>query len=108
MQGGRLRNKAAIYTPDGTTNDFGETELTHSLLGTYYCSVTSIPETEVKDGQSLISTVRYDLRFRYYSALENIDRSSYVILGGKKLEIKAISNVKQLNKQLHFICEERS
>ena len=108
MQGGRLRNKAAIYTPNGTTNDFGEVELTHSLLGTYYCSVTSVPETEVKDGQSLISYVRYDLRLRYYSALENLDRSSYIILGGKHLEIKTISNVKQLNKQIHIICEERS
>jgi len=108
MQGGRLRNKAAIYTPDGTSNDFGEIETSHSLLGTYYCSVTSIPETEYKDGLGLVSTVRYDLRFRYYSALENISRASYVLLDGKKLEIKAISNVKQLNKQLHFICEERS
>lgn len=108
MQGGRLRNKAAIYTPEEVANDFGEVDSSFSLLGTYYCSVTSIPETEFKDGQTLISTVRYDLRFRYYSALENISRASYIMLDGKKLEIKAISNVKQQNKQLHFICEERT
>ena len=108
MQSGSLRNKVNIYSYDGSTNTFGEVELTAALLGEYYCSVKAYPQTEVEEGTALLSIVKYDLRFRYYSALETLDKSAYIMLGTTRLEILAISNVKNENKQLHFICEARS
>lgn len=107
MQSGRLRNKAQIFTADSTSNAFGEIELTHTLLGTYYCSVSAKPFNETKDGQALVSIVKYDLRFRYATALENLDESAYIMLDGKKLEVIAVSHVLHRKREIQIICEER-
>ncbi len=107
MQGGRLRNKAEIFTADSSTNAFGEIELTHTSIGTFYCSVMARPYSENKDGQALVSTVKYDLRFRYYTALNSLDESSYIMVDGKRLEIIAVSHVQHKQRQIQIICEER-
>lgn len=108
MQAGQMRNKVEIFSPDSTTNDFGEVELTHSSLGTFYCSLSTRIVDEMSKDQSLISVVKYDLRFRYYSTLENLSKASYITLGNKRLEILAIANIKNLDKQIQIMCEERS
>ena len=108
MQAGQMRNKVEIFSPDSTTNDFGEIELTHTSLGTFYCSMSTRIVDEMTKDQALISIVKYDLRFRYYSTLENLPKSAYITLGNKRLEVLAVANVKNLNKQIQIMCEERS
>ena len=107
MQAGLMRNKVEIFSPNSGTNEFGEVELSHSSIGTFYCSVSTKMSDEKSDDQALISIVKYDLRFRYYSTLENLSRASYIMLNNKKLEIIGIANVKQLDKQIQIMCEER-
>ena len=108
MQAGQMRNKVEVFSPNSTTNDFGEVELSHTSIGTYYCALTTRIIDEKTDKQALISIVKYDLRFRYYSALENLSKGSYITLGNKRLEVLAIANVKNLDKQIQIMCEERS
>ena len=108
MQAGQMRNKVEIFTPTELTNDFGEVEIDYSSLGVYYCSVMTKMSDEKTDDQALISVVKYDLRFRYYSTLENLSKASYIMLKNKRLEILAIANVKNLDKQIQIMCEERS
>jgi len=108
MQAGNMRNKVEIFSPDSATNDFGEIELTHTSIGTYYCSMSTRITDENTDGQALISIVKYDLRFRYYSALENLSKGSYITHNNKRLEVLAIANIKNLDKQIQIMCEERS
>ena len=108
MQAGKMRNKVEIFSPNSTTNDFGEIELNHDSLGTYYCALTTKSIDEAVDGQALISRVRYDLRFRYYQQLESLPKGAYIVLKNKRLEILTIANVKNLDKQIQILCEERS
>ena len=108
MQAGKMRNKVTVYTPDASTNVFGEVELTFTSLGEYYCALTTRVVDEVTMDQALVSVVRYDLRFRYYSALENLPKSAYIILGTKTLDILSIANVKNVDKQIQILCEERT
>jgi head-tail adaptor len=108
MQAGQMRNKVEIFTPSDTTNAFGEIELNFTSLGTYYCSLSTRITDEMTKDQALLSIVKYDLRFRYYSALENLPKGSYIVLGNQTLEVLAIANVKNLNKQVQIMCEERS
>tara|TARA_R110002153_G_scaffold264954_2_gene427151 strand:+ start:31 stop:342 length:312 start_codon:yes stop_codon:yes gene_type:complete len=103
-----MRNKVEIFSPDVGSNEFGEVELNHSSIGTFYCSMSTRIIDENTDGQALISVVKYDLRFRYYSALENLSKGSYITHGNKRLEVLAIANVKNLDKQIQIMCEERS
>ncbi len=108
MQAGQMRNKVEVFTPADTTNEFGEIELNFTSLGQFYCSVSTRIIDEMNKDQASISVVKYDLRFRYYSTLEALPKSSYITFEGKTLEILAIANVKNLDKQIQIMCEERS
>tara|TARA_R110001606_G_scaffold395627_1_gene568235 strand:- start:15878 stop:16207 length:330 start_codon:yes stop_codon:yes gene_type:complete len=108
IQAGKMRNKVEVFLPTETTNAFGEVELSHSSLGTFYCSMTTRITDEMTNEQALVSIVKYDLRFRYYSSLETLSKAAYIVLGTKKLEILAIANLKNLDKQIQIMCEERS
>ena len=108
MQAGLMRNKVEIFSPNSGTNEFGEVELNHSSIGTFYCSVSTKMSDEKVNDQALVSIVKYDLRFRYYSTLENLSKAAYIVLGNKRLEILAIANVKNLDKQIQIMCEERT
>jgi len=108
MQAGQMRNKVEIFSPNTSTNDFGEIELNHTSIGTFYCSMSTRIIDEKTNEQALVSIVKYDLRFRYYSTLENLSKGSYITLGNKTLEILAIANVKNVDKQIQIMCEERS
>ena len=108
MRAGKLRLKAEIFTPNNTSNDFGEISLNYDSIGTYYCDVSTKPRYEERDDQTLVSKVAYEVHFRYYSALENLPRESYIMLEGKKLHILSIAHVQHRQRHIHMVCEERT
>lgn len=106
MRAGKLRNNATFYNPTSGVNAFGEVNSNHVEVGTYKCSALTLPKSETSEAGAMISKTVYDLRFRYYAELESIDRAGYVVVNGKKLQIKSISNVQLRNRELQMICEE--
>jgi len=108
MRSGKLRNKATIYSPSQSTNDWGEVDQGYSQLGTYACSVTTVPRREYSESDTVVSKTEYDLRFRYYSELASLPRNAYVVVKGVTLEINAIANIMLKDREIQMICEERS
>ena len=108
MRAGKLRNKATIYIPSSTTNDYGEVDQSFTELGTYACSVMAKPRREYEESDSMVSKTEFDLRFRYYDALATLPRNAYIVVKGLTLEITAIANVQLRDIELQMICEERS
>ena len=106
MRAGKLRNTASFYEPSSGTNAFGEVNAFHTMIGTYKCAVTTVPKTEYEEAGAMVSKTQYDLRFRYYQALDQFNRSGYIMLDGRKLQVKSISNVMLRNREIQMICEE--
>lgn len=108
MRAGKLRNKATIYSPTTDTNDWGEVDQSYTELGTYSCSITTIPRREYSESDTVVSKTEYDLRFRYYSELAQLPRNAYIVVKGITLEINAIANVMLKDREIQMVCEERS
>ena len=108
MRAGKLNNKAEIFTPNATPNAFGEIESTFVSLGIFACSAMTKPRRESVEGESVVSRTEFDLRFRYYAALESIPRAAYIVLNGRTLEICSVANIQLSNREIQMICEERS
>ena len=108
MRAGKLRNKATIYSPSPTTNDWGEVDQSYTELGTYACSITTVPRREYEESDAVVSKTEYDLRFRYYSELASLPRNAYIVVKGITLEINAIANVMLRDREIQMVCEERS
>lgn len=108
MRAGRLRNKATIYIPSTSTNDYGEVDQSYTALGTYACSAVAMPRREYDEADTVVSKTEYDLRFRYYSELAALPRNAYIEVKGITLEINAIANVMLRDREIQMVCEERS
>ena len=108
MRSGKLRNKATLYVPNTTPNDWGEVGQGYTALPkTYACSVLTKPRREYSESDAVVSKTEYDLRFRYYVELSTLPRDSYIEIKGLKLEINSIANVMLRDSEIHMICEER-
>ena len=108
MRAGKLRNRATIYSPATTTNAYGEVEQSYTEIGTYACSILTVPRREYEESDAVVSKTEYDLRFRYYSELAKLPRNAYIVVKGITLEINAIANVMLRDREIQMICEERS
>lgn len=108
MRAGKLRNKATIYVPTTATNEWGEVEQGYTELGTYACSITTVPRREYQESDTAVSKTEYDLRFRYYAALTSLPRSAYIEVKGVTLEVNAVANIMLKDREVQMICEERS
>tara|TARA_B110000977_G_scaffold197723_1_gene280983 strand:+ start:1251 stop:1577 length:327 start_codon:yes stop_codon:yes gene_type:complete len=108
MRAGKLRNKATFYSPSSTTNEWGEVDQSYTELGTYACSITTVPRREYEESDTVVSKTEYDLRFRYYSDLASMPRNAYIVVKGITLEINAIANVMLKDREIQMVCEERS
>lgn len=108
MRAGKLRNKATIYAPSTAVNDYGEVDQSHTELGTYACSVTTIPRREYEESDAMVSKTEFDLRFRYYPELAQLPRNAHIVVKGITLEIRSIANVMLRDREIQMVCEERS
>lgn len=108
MRAGKLNNKAEIFVPNATPNPFGEIESGAVSLGVFACSATTKPRREYTTDETVVSKTEFDLRFRYYAALETLPRSAFLVLNGMTLEINAVANVQLNNREIQMICEERT
>lgn len=108
MRAGKLRSKAAVYVPTTATNDWGEVDQSFTELGTYACSITTLPKRELDENQAYVSKTEFDLRFRYYPALATLPRTAYIKVNGITLAINAIANIELRNREIQIKCEERS
>lgn len=108
MRAGKLRNKATIYTPASTSNEWGEVDHSYTELGTYACSITTVPRREYDESQAYVSKTEFDLRFRYYAALATLPRDAYIVVKGYTLEVNSIANIQLKDREIQMICEERS
>lgn len=108
MRAGKLRNKAVIYVPSTATNEWGEVDQSFTELGTYACSITTVPKRELDENQTYVSKTEFDLRFRYYAALATLPRNAYIVVNGTTLAINAIANIELRNREIQMKCEERS
>ena len=108
MRAGKLRNRATIYEPATTTNDFGEVAESFVSIGTFACSVTTLVKREYAASDTVVSKTEYDLRFRYYPKLATISRDGYIVVKGIELEIKSVANVQLRDREIQMLCEARS
>lgn len=108
MRAGKLKNKAEIFMPNEAPNLYGEIEDVFVSIGVFACSATTKPRRESTTDETVISKTEFDLRFRYYTALDTLPRSAFVLLNGMKLEILTVANVQLNNREIQMICEERS
>lgn len=110
MQAGKLRNKAALYTPTTARGTDGSIESETTLVGTFYCSVRQSAHDEKMRADELVSRVRYRLQFRYNEDLKSIPANSYIILNGsEKLHVLSSYVVgANRNKTIEVLAEEQS
>ena len=108
MRSGKLKNKATIYIPSTAPCEWGEVEQCYTELGTYHCSALTKPRREHTTDETVVSKTEFDLRFRYYAALETLPRSAFLVVNGMTLEINAVANVQLNNREIQMICEERT
>lgn len=109
MKAGMLKNVAAVWIPSNARTASGQVSETFTQLGQFRCSVRSTTQTDSVAPNSAVGISRYDLRFRYTDALQNISMDSYLLINSQKFHLVSPPvNVRMSSRELQFICEVRA
>lgn len=107
MRAGKLRTKVALYAPTDTVSAMGEIETSYILRGTYYADVRSGVKGEVVDQGTLTSTTAYTIIMRYNSSdLTDIPPACYLLVGGRKLQVRSVAFKDHRQRMLEIVAEE--
>lgn len=103
MQAGRLRHRIQIKTPVEARNSYGERIVTWSTLATVWASVEPLRGREFLDAEQVQAEISHRVRMRYYPGILPNYR---VVFGGRVLEIQAVINVNERNREMQLMCKE--
>ena len=103
MQAGRLRHRITIQTFTTTKDEFGQPVETWDTFDTVWASVEPLTGREYFQAQQTQAEISYRVRIRYLSGVEPTMR---VIHGSRTLEILAVLNAEERNREIQLMCRE--
>ncbi len=105
-EAGRLNKRITIQEPvEGTTDSAGQPTVTWSDVDTVWAWVQPLTGKEGVEAQQKYGEVTHAVVIRYRS---DVTTKCRIELGARTLEIKALLNTDEENKELRMVCLERS
>ncbi len=103
MQAGRLRHRITIQNFTSTKDDFGQPIESWSTFAAVWASVEPLTGREYFQAQQTQAETSYRVRIRYRAGVVPTMR---VIHGSRTLEILAVLNAEERNREIQLMCRE--
>lgn len=105
MRAGALRHLATVYVRSSTPDSFGE--YPWEELGKYRCSMKQKYTIERAENGETFSKVRFDMMFRYSTALANLPASAELLVDGKRLQVLTVADPTGKHRSVFMTAEKR-
>lgn len=103
MRAGRLRHRVTIQSATTTVDSFGQPIETWGTFATVWAAVEPLSGREYFDAQQVQSEVSYRVRIRHLSGVVPTMRVSY---DSRTLEVLAVLNIDERDREMHLMCRE--
>ncbi|MDH4319948.1 MAG: phage head closure protein [Desulfobulbaceae bacterium] len=104
MRAGRLRHRVIIQAAGGTANGYNEVVATWSNVATVWADVRPASGKEQWRGLEPEAVVSHEVAMRYRAGVGPANR---LLFGSRVLNIKAVLNLDERNRELLLLCEEK-
>lgn len=103
MRGGTLRHRVELLNVSQTRLATGETLPTYVPLGTVWAAVEPLTGRELMVAQQTVAETTHRVRIR---AREGVATSTRVRHRGRLLEVQAVLNLEERDREMHLLCKE--
>lgn len=103
MRAGELRRRITLEQETRTSDGGGGSAQTWAPFATVYAKVAPLTGTEAGVASQVGSAVTHRVEIRYRAGVTSKMRINY---GGRILNVRAVLNIEERNRELHLMCEE--
>ena len=105
MRTGRRRHRGTFLSPPVTEDEYGAPGAYVTVV-TRDISVEPIRGTEKYRGMQDLSTTTHRVNLRYDSALAGLAPNYRITFRGRTLEIEAVMNIDEVDREFELLCKE--
>ncbi len=106
MRGGELRHLITVEQPVETVGSMGGTTETWSSYFSFRAAVRYLAGSEGYQAQQVVSENKVLFKIRHSTEADGITTKMRISFDGRYFDIEFIKPVKEMNRQVHLICQE--